>query len=454
MYLKETLYATVGSSAVLLAIGYATGGIIFYFASAALMAFIIMDYARIKVLQVIFSGRLHVVGGLSREECAPGEHVKLEAILTLSKGRPRALNIAIPVESSIELSGSPGQLMLSAGSPVRLDTVLMPHKCGDVDVGPISALPETYFFKASVAIGRKYRLMVRMPLGRSLSRPNLAHQYGRAYNGFEVMTTDRKSGSEFSGIRPYVAGDNIKNIDTALSIKYNHPIVREYEDEHPMAAFLLLDVDQSMGEGGESDPLKKAIRIAMGLADQILIDGERVGIICFSRRGIEYFLPPGMGRTHIVRLKNVLSNIQPVISGNFVRPQLLSLGDIYSKGVELDLAVGRRVIEPILEATVSTYKANIGADGFAIAIRKAISASNGRFNFIILTNISMGVPSLLNGARLATYYGHRVSVQVTPGISQYAELESTASRLKGHSMNVAFVGPRPSVRPMTTAIRG
>ncbi len=98
-----------------------------------------------------------------------------------------------------------------------------------------------------------------------------------------------------------------------------------------------------------------------------------------------------------------------------------------------------------MEETLNERLLNVKMDGFVRAITKASQSTGSPCQVVVITNLSMGIDSLLNGIRIAGYYGHSVSVVLTPHIwyqdnelidmekfyEQYLEIKDHISRIRG-----------------------
>lgn len=177
------------------------------------------------------------------------------------------------------------------------------------------------------------------------------------------------------------------------------------------------------------------------------MDNERMGIVCFSRDDITQYQRIGMGRDHAASLKNILSSVKPVESSG--------VDHLGSASVQELRLVGRAfgdagVLDSVIDETLKGYMANIKKDGLSQAVLRVSQSSTAACNLVILTNLSMGMTSLLNGIRIANYYGHSVSVVLTPNIwyegkdladpgryyEQYAELKDAMLKLRRYSVKI------------------
>ena len=120
-------------------------------------------------------------------------------------------------------------------------------------------------------------------------------------------------GMEFSEVREYQFGDDIRSIDWNVSARLDRPFVKVFEEERELTVMLLVDLSGS-GEFGSAAQMKNevAAEICAVLAFSAIKNNDKVGLIMFTDR-IEKFVPPKKGRAHILRIIREL--ISPQIGG-------------------------------------------------------------------------------------------------------------------------------------------
>ncbi len=109
-------------------------------------------------------------------------------------------------------------------------------------------------------------------------------------------------GIEFSEVRPYVPGDDVRAIDWNVTARMGAPYVKQYVEERELQLLLLVDVSASAALpaiGGSKREL--AAEVAATLAFSAVSNNDRVGLITFSDR-VEIFVPSAKGRTHVLRI--------------------------------------------------------------------------------------------------------------------------------------------------------
>jgi uncharacterized protein (DUF58 family) len=129
--------------------------------------------------------------------------------------------------------------------------------------------------------------------------------------GGEYHSTFKGRGMTFSEVRQYQFGDDVRSIDWNVTARYNEPYVKVFEEERELTMMLMVDVSGSE-LFGTSNQFKKEIvtEISATLAFSALQNNDKVGLILFSD-GIELFIPPKKGKTHVLRIIRELLEFKP-----------------------------------------------------------------------------------------------------------------------------------------------
>ncbi len=124
----------------------------------------------------------------------------------------------------------------------------------------------------------------------------------------EYHSVFKGRGMEFSEVREYEFGDDIRNIDWNVTARFGHPFVKIFEEERELTVILMVDLSGSL-IFGSADKTKQQIaaEISAILAFSALKNNDKVGLILFTDK-IEKFVPPRKGRKHVLRIiRDVLS---------------------------------------------------------------------------------------------------------------------------------------------------
>lgn len=120
--------------------------------------------------------------------------------------------------------------------------------------------------------------------------------------GGEYHSAFRGRGIEFSEVRPYQIGDEVRWIDWNVSARMGEAYVKIFEEEREQTILLAVDISGS-GSFGTNGVLKRevAAEISALLALSAVRNNDRVGLILFSDH-VERFVPPKKGKQHALRL--------------------------------------------------------------------------------------------------------------------------------------------------------
>lgn len=456
MELKDGAFAALAFSLILMLLAYFTGGLLFYMAFAVTLLFIAGDYLWLRLGAGSLKRRLSVSTRLSRNELSPGSRA-FYTIRAAYKGGPGlALSLVALIDDSIEAKPSNKKMELRTGQERTLSMEVTPTRCGGFDVGHAKVVVSSLLFRDTFLAGKDDPLKVRLLIGKSRLRPNVVfpayHKYSRIYDSI----IEKRGGSDFSGVREYVAGDSIKHIDWALSSRAGALMVREYEAERTLPAYILIDISRPPFASGRRG-VDFSIDMAMAFINRQLVDDDKLGLICFSRTGVVHHVKPGMGRAHMNTLADVLSKLQPAGDISGCGPYV-SVKELYDIGHVFERDAGRGVLKPFIEETLKEYMLNARNDGFVQAVLKVTQSSKSPCQIKVVTSLSMGLPSFMNGVRLAQYYGHSVTVILNyyPGEGQnnerMMELRAAISKLRAQSIKV--ISPGRADKPESVLFEG
>lgn len=122
-----------------------------------------------------------------------------------------------------------------------------------------------------------------------LIRAGFAGDYHSAFHG---------RGIEFSQVREYQPGDDIRTIDWNVTARSGVPHVKEFIEERDLTVLIAVDVSASMAFGSvDWRKCDIAAELAAVFAFSAVENSDRAGLLLFSN-SITTFLPPRRGRMH------------------------------------------------------------------------------------------------------------------------------------------------------------
>jgi uncharacterized protein (DUF58 family) len=147
----------------------------------------------------------------------------------------------------------------------------------------------------------------------------------------EYHSVFKGRGMEFSEVREYQFGDDIRNIDWNVTARFGHPYIKIFEEERELTVMLLVDLSGSL-VFGSIDKTKQQIAAELSavLAFSAMKNNDKVGLILFSDR-IERFVPPRKGRTHVLRIIREVLSFEPEGKGTNIKSVLEYMNNAIKK---------------------------------------------------------------------------------------------------------------------------
>ncbi|MCK4562514.1 MAG: DUF58 domain-containing protein [Flavobacteriaceae bacterium] len=147
----------------------------------------------------------------------------------------------------------------------------------------------------------------------------------------EYHSSFKGRGMTFSEVRQYQFGDDIRSIDWNVTARYHEPHVKVFEEERELTMMLMVDISASE-LFGTSQQFKKDIitEISATLAFSAIQNNDKVGLLLFSD-GIELFIPPKKGKTHVLRIIRELIEFHPKSKKTDITQALRYLSNVMKK---------------------------------------------------------------------------------------------------------------------------
>jgi uncharacterized protein (DUF58 family) len=131
----------------------------------------------------------------------------------------------------------------------------------------------------------------------------------------EYRSVFKGQGMEFSEVREYQPGDEVRSIDWNVTARMRRPFVKRYIEERELTVMLVVDLSGSK-RFGTVGRFKSELAAELGavLAMSAIRNNDRVGILLFTDR-VEHVVPPRKGRRHALRVIRDLLVHEPVGTG-------------------------------------------------------------------------------------------------------------------------------------------
>jgi uncharacterized protein (DUF58 family) len=143
---------------------------------------------------------------------------------------------------------------------------------------------------------------------------------GRLAGGYR--TAHRGTGTDLVGLREYTEGDDARHIDWNVTARLNEPQLRVFTEDRELTLWLVLDRSASMTVGAPGRGKHEVLsELALVLARLFSRGGNRVGALLYDTglydtglydtglydtglydTGAVRTIPPGTGRTHVLRI--------------------------------------------------------------------------------------------------------------------------------------------------------
>ncbi len=137
---------------------------------------------------------------------------------------------------------------------------------------------------------------------RHLVRDIVAGEYSSAFRG---------RGIEFSEVREYQPGDDIRTIDWNVTARLGAAYVKRYLEERELTVLFLVDASASEQFGTRVRTKRAlAVEVCAVLALAAARNNDRVGAAWVTGR-VEHFVPPQRSRRHVLRVINDLLAFEP-----------------------------------------------------------------------------------------------------------------------------------------------
>jgi uncharacterized protein (DUF58 family) len=127
----------------------------------------------------------------------------------------------------------------------------------------------------------------------------------------EYHSVFKGRGMEFSEVREYQFGDDIRNIDWNVTARFGHPFIKVFEEERELTVMLLVDLSGSLIFGTiEKTKQQIAAELSAILAFSAMKNNDKVGLLLFTDK-IEKFVSPRKGRKHVLRIIREVLSFEP-----------------------------------------------------------------------------------------------------------------------------------------------
>lgn len=149
--------------------------------------------------------------------------------------------------------------------------------------------------------------------------------------GGKYHSTFKGRGMEFSDIREYVPGDDVRSIHWNVTARLGQPFVKRFVEERELTMLIAVDVSRSQ-TFGTRERLKSelAAELVAVLSLAALKNNDKIGLLLFSDV-VETYLPPRKSRRHTLRLIRDVLGFVPERPGTNLNAALQYINRVQKK---------------------------------------------------------------------------------------------------------------------------
>ena len=233
------------------------------------------------------------------------EREQVSATVTVHNQGSSAAELELALGRTRHLGLQPGGTVTLRVAPMaaaQASFTLSPHRWGSHAVGPllVSAQDPLGVVRWRGQLGQ--RLPLRAFPGEERLRELVMPLHTQPFLGTHVALRSRE-GIEFADIRPFAAGDRVRQVNWRATARRGTLYVTERHPEHASDTVLLLDTFAEAREAA-SGTLDAAVRAAASLARAHLARRDRVALLDFG--GTLHWLQPAFGTVQLYRIIDAL----------------------------------------------------------------------------------------------------------------------------------------------------
>lgn len=138
-------------------------------------------------------------------------------------------------------------------------------------------------------------------------------------------------GIEFSEVREYVPGDDIRSISWNVTARRNKPYIKKYDEDREQTVMFVTDLSASGTFGSIKQTKNELIaELTAVLAIAALKNSDRAGLLTFTDT-VEQYIKPQKNRKHILRLIDTILSYKPKNKGTDIETALKYLNKLCKK---------------------------------------------------------------------------------------------------------------------------
>ena len=239
--------------------------------------------------------------------------VEQQITLVLTNRSARAVHAAVRDElpDAVESTDELPAVVIPPNGAAQLRYTIRPLRRGAHDFGAVVVrVPGAYGLtvrQISLAVPDKIKVY---PHFRGADRYQLLARIDQREEIVRKPRSFRAAGTDFESLRPYIAGEDPRNIDWKATARRAAPISRNKQVEKGQQLAVMLDAGRLMAETiGAYSKLEHALNAAVMLSYVVQKRGDALTVASFSNK-IESFLPNLRGPSLMARVLESLYAVQ------------------------------------------------------------------------------------------------------------------------------------------------
>ncbi|GMU86192.1 MAG: hypothetical protein AMXMBFR48_14340 [Ignavibacteriales bacterium] len=138
----------------------------------------------------------------------------------------------------------------------------------------------------------------------------------------EYHSVFKGKGMDFSEVREYQYGDDIRSIDWNVTARFGHPYIKVFEEERELTVLLVVDLSGSQYFGSYQQAKQQiAAELSAILSLSALKNNDKVGLILFTDT-VEKYIPPQKKKTNVLRIIREVLSFEPKSRGTNIKNAL------------------------------------------------------------------------------------------------------------------------------------
>lgn len=269
-------------------------------------ALILLFILVLSISSPLFTGsnELSVECRLSSEEIREGE----DAVVTYELATARRVSLctfSLSLPSSLRQERIRKTLLLSGRQSIKVTLRSVPR-------GRHSIPSATFILSDLIDISRHEFLssplvLISRPKVERLKTGEMEIRNTMPFPG-STISPFRGGGSEFHSIRPYMEGDNLRNVNWKASARTQELMVNEFLSERSGTVIFVLDLKLIYSDTPLTERFnERIIRAGISLIYRAMYERNPVGLIALTHRAT--IVRPSTGRHHYVRMERALTEL-------------------------------------------------------------------------------------------------------------------------------------------------